>query len=55
MCLLYVSLVLRVSPNMFVLMFMGNANCVLYSAGSGVKRVHVWIENEIVCLCMYFM
>ena len=58
MCLLYVSLGSRVSPSMLVLMFMGSvvlficsAICVLYSAGSGVKRVHVrfgWIENEIV-------
>ena len=32
MCLLYVSLGSRVSPTMF--------SCVLYSAGSGVKRVH---------------
>ena len=37
-----------------------STSCVLYSAGSGVKRVHVvflWVENEFVCLssCMYFM
>ena len=38
----------RVSPSIFGLMFMGSvmlsicsSNCVLYSAGSGVKRVHV--------------
>ena len=65
MCLLYVSLGSRVSPSIFGLMFMGSmmmsicsSSCVLYSAGSGVKRVHVvWVENEVVCLspCMYFM
>ena len=38
----------RVSPRIFGLMFMGNvmlsicsSSCVLYSTGSGVKRVHV--------------
>ena len=38
---------LRVSPSMFGLMFMGSvmvsicsSSCVLYSAGSGVKRLH---------------
>ena len=47
MCLLYVSLGSRVSPSIFGLMFMGSvmsicsASCVLYSAGSDVKRVHV--------------
>ena len=48
MCLLYVSLRSRVSPNIFGFMFMGSvmlsicsSSCVLYSAGSGVKRVHV--------------
>ena len=48
MCLLYVSLGSRVSPSIFGLMFMGSvmlsicsSSCVLYSAGSGVKRVHV--------------
>ena len=48
MCLLYVSLGSRVSPIIFGLMFMGSvmlsicsSSCVLYSAGSGVKRVHV--------------
>ena len=48
MCLLYVSLGSRVSPSMFGLMFMGSvmlsiccSSCVLYSAGSGVKRVPV--------------
>ena len=47
MCLLYVSLGSRVSPSIFGLMSMGsvtlsicNSSCVLYSAGSGVKRVH---------------
>ena len=43
-----VSLGSRVSPSIFGLMFMGSvmlsicsSSCVLYSAGSGVKRVHV--------------
>ena len=46
MCLLYVSLGSRVSPSIFWLMFMGSvmfyicsSSYVLYSAGSGVKRV----------------
>ena len=40
-----------VSPNIFSLMFMGSmvsicsASCVLYSAGSGVKRVHVVLSG----------
>ena len=45
MCLLDVSLESRVSPNFLGLMFMGSvmlsicsSSCVLYSAGSGVKR-----------------
>ena len=48
MLLLYVSLGSRVSPRIFGLMFMGSvmlsicrSSCVLYSAASGVKRVHV--------------
>ena len=48
MCLLYVNLGSRVSPSIFGFMFMGSvmlsicsSSCVLYSAGSGVKRVHV--------------
>ena len=48
LCLLYVSLGSRVSPSILGLMFMGNvvlsicsSSCVLYSAGSCVKRVHV--------------
>ena len=48
MCLLYVSLGSRVSPSIFGLMFMGSvmlsicsSSCVLYYAGSGVKRVNV--------------
>ena len=48
MCLLYVSLGSRVSPSIFGLMFIGSvmlsicsSSCVLYSAGSGVKRVRV--------------
>ena len=48
MCLLYVSLGLSVSPNIFGLMFMGSvmlyicssSSCGQYSDGSGVKRVH---------------
>ena len=52
MCLLYVSLGSRVSPSMFVLMFVGSvvlsicsSSCVLYSAGSGVKRVNVVLSG----------
>ena len=51
MCLLYVSVGWRVSPSIFGLMFMGSvmsicsASCVLYSAGSGVKRVHVVLSG----------
>ena len=52
MCLLYVSLGWRVSPRIVGLMFMGNAmlsicssSCVLYSAGSGVKRVHAVLSG----------
>ena len=47
MCLLYVSLGSRVSPNISGPMFMGSvmlsicsSSCVLYSAGPGAKRVH---------------
>ena len=42
----------RVSPNIVGLIFMGSivlsicsASCVLYSAGSGVKRVHVVLSG----------
>ena len=49
MCLFYVSLGSRVSPSIFGLMFMGSvmSSCssVLYSAGSGVKRVHVLLSG----------
>ena len=52
MCLLYVSLGSRVSPSIFGLMFMGSvmlsicsSSCVLYSAGSGVKRLHVVLSG----------
>ena len=51
MCLLYVSLGSRVSPSIFGLMFMGSvmsicsSSCVLYSAGSGVKCVHVVLSG----------
>ena len=67
MCLLYVSLGSRVSPSIFGLMFMWNvmlsicsSSCVLYSAGSGVKRVHVVLSGLRMRLfvpspCMYLM
>ena len=52
MSLLYVSLGSRVSPSIFGLMFMGSmmlsicsSSCVLYSAGSDVKRVHVVLSG----------
>ena len=52
MCLLYVRLWSTVSPSIFELMFMGSvvlsicrSSCVLYSAGSGVKRVHVVLSG----------
>ena len=52
MCLLYVSLGSRVSPSILGLMFMGSvmlsvcsSSCVLYSSGSGVKRVHVVLSG----------
>ena len=52
MCLLYVSLKSIVGPSIFGLMFMGSvrlsicsSSCVLYSAGSGVKRVHVVLSG----------
>ena len=52
MCLLYVSLGSGVSPIIFGLIFMGSAmlsicssSCVLYSAGSCVKRVHVVLSG----------
>ena len=52
MCLLYVSLGSRVSPSILELMFMGSvmlsicgSSCVLYSAGSGVKRVLVVLSG----------
>ena len=48
MCLSYVSLGSRISPSIFELMFTGSvmlsicsSSCVLFSAGYGVKRVHV--------------
>ena len=48
MCLLYVTLGSRVSPSIFWVDIHGecdvvicSSSCVLYSAGSGVKRVHV--------------
>ena len=52
MCLLYVILSSRVSPSIFGLMFMGSvmvsicsSSFVLYSAGFGVKRVHVVLSG----------
>ena len=52
MCLLYASLGSIVSHSIFGLMFMGSvtlsicsSSCVLYSAGSGVKRVHVVLSG----------
>ena len=52
MCLLYVSLGSRVSPSILGLMFMESvmvsicsSSCVLYSAGSGVKRVHIVLSG----------
>ena len=52
MCWLYVSLGSRVSPSTFGFMFMGSlmlsicsSSCVLYSSGSGVKRVHVVLSG----------
>ena len=52
MCLLYVSLGPRVRPSIFGLMFMGSvmlpicsSSCVLYSAGSGMNRVHVVLSG----------
>ena len=52
MCVLYVSLWSRVSPSIFGLMLMGSvmlsicrSSCVLYSAGSGVKRVHIVLSG----------
>ena len=69
MCLLYASLRSRVSPRIFGLMFMGSvmlsicsSSCVLYSAGSGVKRVHVvlsglriklFVRVHVCILCRY--
>ena len=50
MCLLYVSLGSRVSPCIFGVMLMlsiCSSSCVLYSAGSGVKRVHVGVNSSI--------
>ena len=51
-CLLYVSLGSRISPSIFGLMFMRSvmlsicsSNCVLYSAGCGVKRMHVVLSG----------
>ena len=57
MCLLYVSFCSRVSLSIVGLMFMGSvmvsicsSSCVLYSAGSGVKRVHVVLSGLIMRL-----
>ena len=52
MCLLYVSLGSRVSPSIFGLTFLGSvmlyicgSSRVLYSAGSGVKKMHVVLSG----------
>ena len=52
MCLLCVSLWSRVSPSILGLMFMGSvmfsicsSSCVLYSAESAVKKVHVVLSG----------
>ena len=52
MCLWYVSLGSRIRPSIFGLIFMGSvilsiyrSSCVLYSAGSGVERVHVVLSG----------
>ena len=52
MCLLYVNLGSIVSPSIVGLTFMGSvmlsicsSSCVLSSAGSGVKRVHVVLSG----------
>ena len=52
MCLVYMGLGSRVSASIFGLMFMGSvmlsicsSSSVLYSAGSGVKRVHVVLSG----------
>ena len=55
MCLLFVSVGSRVRPSILGLKFMGSVklsicslSCVLYSAGSGVKRVHVfWLRMRL--------
>ena len=60
MCLLYVRLGSRVSPSIFGLMFMGSvllsicsSSCVLYSTGSGVKRVHVVLSWLRLFVCVH--
>ena len=67
MCLLYVSLGLRVSPSICGFIFMGNA--ILSMCSSKLCAVFcwvwceesacclVWVEDEVVCLspCRYFM
>ena len=52
MCLVYANMGSRVSLGIFGLMFMESvllsscsSSCVLYSAGSGVKRVHVVLSG----------
>ena len=52
MCLLYVSLGWRVSPSILGLVFMGSTllsicstSCVMYSTGSGMKRVYVVLSG----------
>ena len=65
MCLFYVSSESRVNPSILGLMFMSSvmlsicsSSCVLYSAGSGVKRVYVVLyglrmRRLSVCMCVF--
>ena len=66
MCLVYVNMGSRVSPNTSGLMVMGgvglcscSASCVLYSDGlfEDSACCPVWTENETICLypCTYFL
>ena len=61
MCLLYVSLGSRVSPSLLeyqfarsVMLSICSSRCVLYSAGSGVKRVHVVLSRLRIMLFVCF-
>ena len=64
MWLLYVILGTRVSPSIFGLMFMGSVMsifsfklCAVFCWGRCEESAccFVWVENEVVCPCMYFM